>query len=149
MKYIKGDLIELSKAGHFDVIVHGCNCFHTMGAGIAAQIAKEFPEAYEADKKTVYGASDKLGTYSAAKIENLTIVNAYTQHKLGSRYNSQPADYMAIQHVFAKISRDFVGKKLGIPKIGCGLGGAKWCCVERIIDEQCPDMDITCVEYDG
>lgn len=33
MKYIIGDLLKLADDGQFDVIVHGCNCFNTMGAG--------------------------------------------------------------------------------------------------------------------
>ena len=33
MRTIEGDLIGLAKAGHFDVIVHGCNCHNTMGRG--------------------------------------------------------------------------------------------------------------------
>jgi O-acetyl-ADP-ribose deacetylase (regulator of RNase III) len=39
---IQGDLIRLAKQGTFDVITHGCNCFCTMGAGIAPQMANEF-----------------------------------------------------------------------------------------------------------
>ena len=39
---IEGDLIEMAKLGRFDVITHGCNCFCTMGAGIAPQMAKAF-----------------------------------------------------------------------------------------------------------
>lgn len=48
---VKGDLISIFKsgAGH---LIHGCNCFHTMGAGIARQIAQEFPQALETDKMT-------------------------------------------------------------------------------------------------
>ena len=41
-KEINGDLIELAKQGTFDVIAHGCNCFCTMGAGIAPQMARAF-----------------------------------------------------------------------------------------------------------
>lgn len=37
MQNIKGDLIELALVGEFDVIVHGCNYFCTMGASIAKQ----------------------------------------------------------------------------------------------------------------
>lgn len=44
MNHIQGDLIALDMAGKFDVIVHGCNCFHAMGAGIAKTIATAFPE---------------------------------------------------------------------------------------------------------
>jgi len=44
MKYnvIEGDLIKLALEGRFDVISHGCNCFCTMGAGIAVPMAKTF-----------------------------------------------------------------------------------------------------------
>jgi O-acetyl-ADP-ribose deacetylase (regulator of RNase III) len=39
---IEGDLIALSLEGKFDVIGHGCNCFCTMGAGIAVAMVKAF-----------------------------------------------------------------------------------------------------------
>lgn len=39
MKVITGNLIKLAINGDFDVIIHGCNCFCKMGAGIAKQIA--------------------------------------------------------------------------------------------------------------
>jgi O-acetyl-ADP-ribose deacetylase (regulator of RNase III) len=39
---IYGDLIELAKQGKFDVIAHGCNCFCTMGAGIAVPMKLAF-----------------------------------------------------------------------------------------------------------
>ena len=42
MKIIKGDLIALANQGHFEVITHGCNCFCTMGAGIAVPMKQNF-----------------------------------------------------------------------------------------------------------
>ena len=42
MKTVKGDLIHLALAGEFDVIVHGCNCYCTMGVGIAKTIKQKF-----------------------------------------------------------------------------------------------------------
>ena len=62
MKRIEGDLIQKAKDGEFDLIVHGCNCFCTMGAGIAKQIKKNFPQAFEEDLKTEKGDHGKLGT---------------------------------------------------------------------------------------
>ena len=41
-KEVQGDLIQMALSGEFDVITHGCNCFCTMGAGIAPKMAKEF-----------------------------------------------------------------------------------------------------------
>jgi len=55
MKTIKGDLIALALSGKFDVIVHGSNCFCTMGAGIAKTIKETFPAAYRADLATKKG----------------------------------------------------------------------------------------------
>ena len=44
MKTIQGNLIHLAQNGEFDLIVHGCNCFCTMGAGIAKGIKAAFRE---------------------------------------------------------------------------------------------------------
>lgn len=84
MKIIEGDLVELALRGNFDVIVHGCNCFCTMGAGIAKTIKDVFPEAYEADIQTEKGSRDKLGGISYVVLNRngyeITVVNGYTQY---------------------------------------------------------------------
>lgn len=146
MKVIKGDLIKLAKAGEFDVIVHGCNCFCNMGAGIAATIAQEFPAAYKADKWTIYGDKDKLGEYSLAIItKNLVVVNAYTQFSYGGGQIN--ADYDAIRKVFARIAKDFSQWRIAYPKIGAGLAGGNWDIISKIIDEELDGCNHTLVEY--
>jgi len=89
MKTVQGDLIQLALDKKFDVIIHGCNCFCTMGAGIARSIKTEFPEAYKADCLTTRGDHHKLGTISTITVirdeHEITIVNAYAQfHYRGS-----------------------------------------------------------------
>ncbi len=83
MRTMTGDLIGLAKEGHFDVIAHGCNCQHVMGAGLAAQIRRHWPEAYAADLATPLGVSAKLGTCSFAVVRTgdseLHVVNAYSK----------------------------------------------------------------------
>jgi O-acetyl-ADP-ribose deacetylase (regulator of RNase III) len=114
MKIIKGDLIKLALEGNFDVIVHGCNCFCTMGAGIANAIKSEFPEAYEADCKTEKGSKGKLGTYSHATIERngneITVINAYTQYDF--KGPGMKADYDAIRSVFKKLKSNYSEKRI-------------------------------------
>ena len=99
MKKIKGDLMKLALNGDFDVIVHGCNCFCAMGKGIALTIKKVFPEAYQADLKTVKGDKGKLGHYSSATVQRnghqITVINAYTQYNYGG--SGIKADYGAIK----------------------------------------------------
>ena len=59
MDVLKGDLIQLALMGRFDIVIHGCNCFCSMGAGIAKTIRDNFPEAYQADLKTGMGDKKK------------------------------------------------------------------------------------------
>lgn len=146
MNIIKGDLLQLADGGTFDVIVHGCNCFNTMGAGIALQIKNKYPSAYEADTNTIKGDKDKLGTYTSAKVGDLTIVNAYTQYRPG--LNDLKENYSAIHDVMKKIAVDFQGKRIGLPFIGAGLAGGDWNIIKDIIRANLEGMiDYTIVEY--
>lgn len=140
--YQNGDLINLAESGYFDVIVHGCNCFHTMGAGIALQIVKKYPEIAKLDKKTKYGDIDKLGKILIYNTGKYTIVNAYTQYHYGKGLQ---VDYYAIQQVFKKIKEMFSGKRIGYPKIGAGLAGGNWYTISSIIDEELIGEDHTLV----
>lgn len=141
MKVIKGDLLQLTE--HFDVIVHGCNCWTTMGAGIARQIKHKFPEAFEADKKTSIGCPEKLGSYTQATVGDLTIVNAYTQYNLGKDLRID-----ALRECFRGIKQEFSGKRIGYPKIGAGLAGGNWDEIAKIIDEELEGEDHTLVVYE-
>lgn len=149
MKVTKGDLIKKAKGGEFDLIVHGCNCFCTMGGGIAKGIKKEFPEAFDADLATPKGSKEKLGTCSLARIEregiDLIVVNAYTQFDY--RGGGVKVDYDAVRSCMKWIKENFEGKSIGLPKIGAGLAGGDWERISRIIDEELSEEDVTLVEY--
>lgn len=149
MKEINGDLIELAKNGEFDVIVHGCNCFCQMGAGIAKQIKREFPKAFKADKETIYGSKHKLGNISTAvewpNENRVIIVNAYTQYDY--RGTGTKADLKAIKSCFKMIKRKYSGKRIGIPKIGAGLAKGNWNLISKIIDDEMKDENLTLVNF--
>jgi O-acetyl-ADP-ribose deacetylase (regulator of RNase III) len=149
MKTIKGNLLGLAKQGQFDVIIHGCNCFNAMGAGIADQIAREFPEAYQADCKTVKGDRAKLGNYTFAVIRRgdveFTIINAYTQYAYGR--GQIHADSEAIRAVMKKIRHDFAGKRIGYPMIGAGYARGDWKEISGIIENELAGEDHTFVQF--
>ena len=149
MKTIDGDLLTLGENGDFDVIVHGCNCFNTMGAGIAKSIKERFPVAYEVDLLTAKGAREKLGTLTAANVQlddhTLTIVNAYTQYDF--RGDGPNVDYQAIRDSFAEIKNNYSGKRIGYPLIGAGLAGGDWDVISKIIDEELEGEDHTLVRF--
>lgn len=143
-----GNLITLAQEGHFDVIIHGCNCFCTMGAGIAKAIKAAFPAAYEADLQTEKGSRDKLGTYTSATLtlekgHTLTVINAYTQHHYRGR--GVKVDYDAIAQVMQRIASDYPTQRIGYPRIGAGLAGGDWDRISNLIDEAFEGLDHTLV----
>ena len=155
MKVVHGDLIKLALEGKFDVIIHGCNCFHTMNSGIARQMRETFPQVLETDKAvTKYGDIGKLGTFtSVVEPSNVpgfkfVIVNAYTQFKYGYK-GAKYCDYDAIADAFKSIKETFgnSGHRFGYPRIGAGLGGGDWFTISRIIDEELKDENHTLVEF--
>jgi len=149
MDSVEGDLVDLTLQGEFDVIVHGCNCFCSMSAGIAKAIQEEFPEAYAADLVTIKGDHNKLGDYSYATVERdskeITIVNGYTQfHYQG---DGPLVDYDAVRQLFQRIKSDFAGRRIGYPKIGAGLAGGDWPTIAAIIDEELAGENHTLVLF--
>jgi len=154
MKYVDGDLIELAKQDKFDLIAHGCNCFNTMGAGIAKRIKEEFEDAYNADKRTISGDINKLGNYSESFVSNhntwgkLKVINCYTQYHYGKNHidgSEKPIDYEALTLCMRKINHNYKGKKIGLPKIGAGLAGGDWNVIAKIIERELKDLDVTVV----
>ena len=168
INYVDGDLIKLAKEGNFDVIVHGCNCLSTMGAGIAPQMA----EAFGCDRfemETWGPKIEKLGCidwqtvvlgehaiWSLWDADNkkgepeLSVVNAYTQYKYGRNHKDgaiAPFDYEAFTICMRKMNKIFEGKHIGMPKIGAGLAGGSWQRIERIIDAELYSCEVTVVNY--
>jgi O-acetyl-ADP-ribose deacetylase (regulator of RNase III) len=149
MNVVRGDLIELAKAGAFDVIIQGCNCQCRMARGIALTIKQQFPEAYTADCQTTIGDRDKLGNITTAQIDRdgfkFTIVNGYTQFDWQG--NGVLADYNAIRSVFRQVKQQFGGQRIGYPKIGAGLARGDWSIIGAIVEEELVGENHTYVEF--
>lgn len=154
MKEIKGDLIKLAKEGRFDLIGHGCNCFCTMGKGIAPQIKEAFPQAYGADQDTLKGDITKLGNYTYGicylnDIDYVTVFNIYSQYNYNRNGERKPQlDYDALRLALRKINHNYSGKSIGLPLIGAGLAGGDWGEIRRMVIEELKDMDLTIVYYE-
>lgn len=141
----KGNLITLAEEGNFEVIIHGCNCFHTMGAGIAREIKYRYPAAYDTDVRyTMKGDITKLGHYTWVEVtgpkpgRKFIIVNAYTQFRYGA--GGPHVDYNAVRRVFKSIGEQFTRSVMGYPAIGAGLAGGNWDRIQTIINEELQGM---------
>jgi O-acetyl-ADP-ribose deacetylase (regulator of RNase III) len=127
LKHAKGNLLDLAEAGDFDIIVQGCNCFNTMGGGIAREIRERYPHVAAVDGRTVRGDYNKLGNWTSENVilKNGTvtfdIINAYTQYNMSR--GTDVFEYTAFQLILEKLTFAFPGKRIGLPYIGMGLAG--------------------------
>lgn len=141
-----GNLVE--EAYSFDVIIHGCNCHNTMGAGIAKTIRERWPGAYDADTKAYEASMAKLGNISLYREEKLDIINCYTQQDTaGAHQGARNLNYEALYRCLEKVSKLYFGKKIGIPLIGCGLAGGSWPIVRAMIYDMFSESDVTIVKF--
>lgn len=161
---VEGDLILLTKEGKFDVIAHGCNCFCTMGAGIAPKMAEAFGcDRFEKEGDIYKGDINKLGTIDYQTVmlskpycgeeatHSAVVINAYTQFGPGfNHYYDKlgvPFNYRAFILCLEKIRFLFSKKCIGLPQIGCGLGGGDWDTVKKLIQKYLYDCDVTVVIF--
>ena len=154
MQIVKGDLIDLAKAGEFDIITHSCNCFCRMKRGIAPLMAAAFGcDSYPMESAEYIGYRSKLGQIDYRYLDQykLRVVNSYMQYhwRTPSRYGF-PFDYDACRSCLQVIVRRFshLGRlRFGVPWIGCGLAGGDKAIVRDILEKEVdPFFDVSVVE---
>jgi len=126
-------------------IIHQANCQNTMQSGIARQIRERYPEAYEADCKTVAGDIKKLGTFSWVKThDDKYIYNCYSQFRYGKE--QRHTNYEAIYTALSSIKQHAIANQLNVLSLphnmGCMLGGGSWKIVSSIIEEVFDNSEI-------
>lgn len=122
-----------------DGFIHQCNCFHTMGGGIALRIKQKYPEALKADlRHGRRGDITRLGKFSVVKAhDDKYIYNMYGQYNFGME--KRQTNYEAVYNGLMGIARHAITAnvmRLGLPKnMGCRLGGGSWNVVRAIIED--------------
>jgi len=124
LKHARGNLLDMAEAGEFDIVVQGCNCFNTMGGGIAREIRERYPVVANVDACTNKGDIKKLGTWTAAGVHQFkesafVIVNAYTQYHMSN--GEDVFEYEAFYIILKKLAHLYGKYRFGFPYIGMGL----------------------------
>lgn len=148
----QGDLLQLAKDNEFDIIVQGCNCFNTMGAGIAKSIREQFPDAWIADQHTLAGDRNKLGNYTIGMSGRLVIINAYTQYSTARFPGDDVFEYRSFETILDNLAERFGKWRIGLPMIGMGLAGGDRERILPMIEDFAAKMkltggSVTLVEY--
>lgn len=126
------DIVQATRDGQFDVIIHGCHCFCLMESGVAKLLADAFPVIRTADNATKRGDASKLGEYTYGVIDLPTrekpcvIVNGYSQLYYGRKHHTAGGfDYAVLTRLLKKIKHRFGGRQLNfiMPFIGADRAG--------------------------
>lgn len=146
MKYIKQDITEVTSG----LIIHGVNCLHKMGSGVALAIRNKWPDIYEIYMSMPSGR-EMLGQTHIMCVgdhpETLYVANCYTQLNYG--YDGvKYADIDAVEEcmrscfIFAE-ANDF---DINTPRIASDRGGLDWDTeVEPIfiaLNNEYPDVNV-------
>lgn len=125
-----GDLFDL--IGTVDALAHGANTVGAMGAGIATEFRRRWPDMYAAYRTECADGRFELGMFFAWPTRQVTIYNLATQPRPGPH-----ADLDAVRAALTAAVRDAEAHRIrhiAMPRIGCGLGGLDWDDVSAIID---------------
>lgn len=155
LKHAKGNLLDIAEAGEFDIVVQGCNCFNTMGGGIAREIRERYPLVASVDMETVRGDYNKLGNWTqcdAGENNRFTIINAYTQYNMSQ--GTDVFEYTAFGLILQKLVHAYGNKRIGLPYIGMGLAGGDGRIIMPMIEEfarqvTADEGTVTLVEFGG
>lgn len=128
LTYIKGDILESDEK----FIMHGCNAQGVMGSGIALQIKKKYPEAYDLYREAYEENGLGLGDVVVKNVhDGKVILNAITQDGFGP--DKRHVHYGAITAAIIQCMMNGV-PRLAMPKIGAGLGGGDWTVIEELLE---------------
>jgi O-acetyl-ADP-ribose deacetylase (regulator of RNase III) len=137
-------MIEYTKTNFFhmdeEYILHQVNACGVMGSGIARAIRSKYPDVYKEYKQLCEQHKDNkkalLGTVQAVPSKDKVILNCFGQENYGPGLQT---DYDALRSCFKIINehaKEIGFTRVGMPKIGAGLGGGDWKIISAIIDEE-------------
>lgn len=133
--YVTGDLLT----SDCKYICHQVNCQKKMGSGIAKQIREKWKAVY--DVYMLEASPDKLGHIQKVYIQDPIVgirgvINMFAQEYYGydgKRYTSYDAFWSCLGEIKSQLTK---GLSIGFPDhIGCGLGGANWEVIKKMIEE--------------
>lgn len=136
--FTKGDIFSTEGLTAYG---HGCNCAGGMDAGIALTFKKRWPRMHD---EYVARCADKrfgLGDVFVWSEGGVTVYNLATQEHWRKK-----AQYPALVKSLRKmveLATNAGITRIGLPRIGAGLGGLDWPRVKRILGEVGGETTVT------
>jgi O-acetyl-ADP-ribose deacetylase (regulator of RNase III) len=141
--FTKGDIFAAEGIAAY---AHGCNCAGGMGAGIAIEFKRRWPAMFDeyaarcADGR--FGLGDVFGwSDGAVTIYDLGI-QAHWRKKA-----QLPALALSLRKMVELATNTGI-ERVGLPRIGSGLGGLDWVRVKRVMTEVGAETKVTLTVFE-
>lgn len=133
IEYRTGDIFAMPD---LQALGHGVNCKGKMGSGIAVLFRNKFKEMHKDYVKLCDEDKLQLGEVFPYydETENITIFNMASQYFPGAdaRLDALLTSVREVEQYCRHHGIDVVG----LPQIGCGIGGLDWEVVRRAIEDE-------------
>lgn len=128
-----------------DALAHGVNCQGDMG-GIAGVFAKKYPEMATYYKGICRDNGLKTGDILPWKEKGAPLIyNLATQQRGGPDAKYQHID-TTMGKMLSHAEKIGIGS-IGVPQIGCGIGGLEWPKVKSILKKHAENSPVDVVAY--
>lgn len=143
---VEGNLFDLD----LPAIGHGVNCWGVMGAGIAKIFRSKYPAMYNTYVSLCSEGELVPGGVMIWKDPDVMIYNLATQQSPGPDATLEDVEH-SLRLAVGNCATIGI-KSIGLPRIGCGIGGLDWADVKAIMEKvagEFPSVDVVAVSLPG
>ena len=141
--FTKGDLFSTEGVRAYG---HGCNCAGAMGAGVAIEFKRRYPRMFEEYAARCADGRFGLGDVFMWTEGDETVFNLGTQEHWRKKAQL-PALAQALRKM-VELAANGAIDRVGLPRIGAGLGGLDWMRVKRVLEEVGKETKVTLVVFE-
>lgn len=132
--YIKGSLFQAPRRS---VLVHACNCQGVWGGGIAAEMARHFPDAYDSYRAFCVKDLPRPGAIKLCFERDYVIGNILTSFDLGGNVDTPNMIIEATERALNRL-RIFTNAPMYSNRFNSGLFKVPWERTEAVIKRVWP-----------
>ena len=141
-EFLKGDIF----ASDLRAFAQGVNCAGAMDAGIAVAFKKKWPRMFEEYRTRCEDGRLKLGDVFAWTEGNVTVYNLVIQEHWKKK--ATMAGLTRALKKTVELATHAGIDRLGLPRIGTGLGGLEWPRVKSVVEELGGETPLTFVVFE-
>jgi O-acetyl-ADP-ribose deacetylase (regulator of RNase III) len=141
--FTKGDIFQTEGLRAY---AHGCNCAGAMDAGVAVAFKKRWPRMFEEYRARCEDRRFRLGDVFVWTEGDETVFNLATQE-----HWKKKATLPALTRALRKMVELAVAARIdrvGLPRIGAGLGGLDWPRVKSVISKVGDETPVTLLVFE-